>query len=202
MRLYPDVPSRRLAVLARDAVAIALIALFAWAGVEVHHAVDRLAGVGATVRETGESVRRSFDDAADKVDDVPAIGGSVADALRGAGDETGGEVAAAGKRGEDAAHRLADLLGWLTFGIPSSLVLLWWLPRRIAETRALTEAARVLDQPASPERRRAIAMRAAFSLPYGTLLQHTRDPLGDLAAERYDPLVAAALEDAGLRARH
>jgi len=25
--------------------------------------------------------------------------------------------------------------------------------------------------------------------------------LGDLAAERYDPLVAAALEDAGLRAR-
>jgi hypothetical protein len=30
------------------------------------------------------------------------------------------------------------------------------------------------------------------------LLVYTRDPLGDLAAERYGPLVAAALEDAGL----
>jgi len=48
---------------------------------------------------------------------------------------------------------------------------------------------------------RVVAMRAAFSLPYGQLLEHTRDPLGDLAAERYDALVAAALEDAGLRSR-
>src|SRR3712207_7698719 len=41
--------------------------------------------------------------------------------------------------------------------------------------------------------------RAMCSLPYGALLRHTRDPLGDLAAERYDALVAAAFEDAGLR---
>jgi hypothetical protein len=37
-----------------------------------------------------------------------------------------------------------------------------------------------------------------ISLPYGQLLVYKRDPLGDLAAERYGPLVAAALEDAGL----
>jgi hypothetical protein len=42
-------------------------------------------------------------------------------------------------------------------------------------------------------------MRAAFSLPYAQLLAYTRDPFGDLAAERYDALVAAALDDAGLR---
>ena len=52
------------------------------------------------------------------------------------------------------------------------------------------------------ERRRLLAMRAAFSLPYGQLLEYTPDPLGDLADERNDPLVAAALEDAGLRARN
>jgi hypothetical protein len=28
---------------------------------------------------------------------------------------------------------------------------------------------------------------------------YTRDPLGDLARGRYDPLVAAALDDAGIR---
>jgi hypothetical protein len=48
---------------------------------------------------------------------------------------------------------------------------------------------------------RVLAQRAAYSLPYGRLLEFSDDPLGDLAAERYDPLVAAALEDAGLRAR-
>ena len=42
-------------------------------------------------------------------------------------------------------------------------------------------------------------MRAAFSLPYGQLLAYTRDPLGDLEQGRYDALVEAVLEDAGLR---
>ena len=31
------------------------------------------------------------------------------------------------------------------------------------------------------------------------LLQYTRDPIGDLEGGRYDALVAAALEDAGLK---
>jgi hypothetical protein len=59
----------------------------------------------------------------------------------------------------------------------------------------------VLGDQDTLERRRLLAMRAAFSLPYGQLLAYTRDPLGDLASERYDGLVAAALEDAGLRPR-
>ena len=46
---------------------------------------------------------------------------------------------------------------------------------------------------------RLVAMRAAFSLPYAQLLAYTKDPLGDLASERYGPLVDAALEEVGLR---
>jgi hypothetical protein len=57
----------------------------------------------------------------------------------------------------------------------------------------------VLHGADDPERRRLLAMRAAFALPYGQLLKFTSDPLGDLKAERYDDLVRAALEDAGLR---
>ena len=44
-------------------------------------------------------------------------------------------------------------------------------------------------------------MRAAFTLPYDDLLRYTPDPFGDLAHERYDALVAAALEEVGLQAR-
>jgi hypothetical protein len=44
-------------------------------------------------------------------------------------------------------------------------------------------------------------MRAAFSLSAAELARHTRDPIGDLAEGRYDPLIAAAYDEAGLRPR-
>jgi hypothetical protein len=172
MRLYPDDPVRRAGTALGDALAILLLVLLAWVGLEVHDAVDRLAVLGAGVREVGER--------------VPFVGEPVEDL---------------GRSGEEGVHRLADLLGALVFGLPALLVLALWLPRRIRQARALTAAANVLGDASSPERRRLIAMRAAFSLPYGRLLAFTRDPLGDLAAERYDALVEAALDDVGLRAR-
>ena len=201
MRLYPDVPAARLATAARDALAVLALVLLAWLGLAVHDAVDRLAVLGEGVSGAGNAVASGFDRAADRLEEVPVVGDDVAGGVRGAGEETGGEVADLGERGERAAHRLADILGLVVFGIPALLVLALWLPGRIRQVRRLTAASRVLAAPESADRRRAIAMRAAFSLPYGQLLAYTRDPLGDLAAERYDALVAAAFDDAGLRAR-
>jgi hypothetical protein len=202
MRIYPEVTGRRAATAARDVLAVALLIVFAWLGVTVHDAVDQLAVLGRGVHDTGAAVQGGFETAADAVADVPAVGDDLADGLRTAGEGSGGEVAELGRRGEERVHRLADLLGLLTFALPSALVLLQHLPGRIAQIRRLSAAERVLRQPDGPERRRLLAMRAAFSLPYGRLLEYSRDPLGDLAAERYDALVAAALEDAGLRARN
>jgi hypothetical protein len=170
VRLYPDVPKRRLAALLRDALVLFLLVSFAWLGLRVHDTVDKLAVLGSGVKEVGEH--------------IPLVGGPVKDF---------------GTRGEDSVHHTANLLGLLTFAIPAVLLLWRFLPDRIAEVRRLNAAARVLRESDAPERRRALAMRAVFSLPYGQLLRYTPDPLGDLAAERYDPLVDAALEDAGLR---
>jgi len=152
---------------------LVLLVLFALLGLEVHDAVDKLAVLGTGVREAGEH--------------VPLVGNPVEDL---------------GRAGEDRVHRLANLLGLVVFVLPSGLVLARWLPERIRQVKALTAASRVLVEPASTDRCRLIAMRAAFSLPYGQLLRYTRDPLGDLAAERYDALVAAALDDVGLRPRN
>lgn len=201
MRLYPDIPRRRLAVGARDALVVALLVLFAWIGFTVHGAVDKLAILGTGVREAGTSVEGAFDTAADNVEGAPLVGGTLGDALRGAGEGTGGNVAEVGERGENAAHRLALILGLAFFGIPALLVLIRYVPGRLDLARRLTDAERVLRADGSPERRQAVAMRAAFSLPYGQLLAFTRDPLGDLVEERYDPLIAAALDDVGLRPR-
>jgi hypothetical protein len=201
MRLYPQITAARNRALIADLASIVLLVLFAWAGLKVHDAVDRLAVLGEGVQATGGAVQGGFDSAADAVDGTPVVGDDVADGLRSAGEESGGEVEDLGGRGVDNVHRLANLLGFVTFALPALLVLTRWLPGRVGQIRRLQDAELVVGDQASPERRRVLAMRAAFSLPYGQLLQHTPDPLGDLAAERYDALIDAALEDVGLRPR-
>jgi hypothetical protein len=199
MRFYPDVPARRTATLAADAAVVLLVVLFAWLGVVVHDAVEELTSVSDGVQRVGGTVEDAFDRAGDAVGGAPIVGAPVGDALRDAGAGTGGEAVAAGRQGEESIRGLADLLGWLTFGVPALLVLSRALPPRVGQVRRLTAAAGALRDPGDPERRRLLAQRAAFGLPYATLARHTRDPLGDLAAGRLDPLVAAAREDAGLR---
>jgi hypothetical protein len=199
VRLYPQLPGRRIGTLSRDLLIVALLLLFAWLGKQVHDAVDALAVLGEGVRSGGEAVQGGFESAADAVDGTPIVGGEIAEGLRDAGGASGGNVADLGTAGEEKVHYLANLLGLLTFALPSALVLLAMLPPRFRQIRQLTAASRVLREPVG-ERRRLLAMRAAFALPYAQLLQYTQDPIGDLAAERYEPLVAAVLEDVGLRA--
>jgi hypothetical protein len=199
VRLYPELRGPRARALVADVVSVALLILFAWAGLKVHDAVDRLAVLGEGVQATGGVVQDGFESAADAVDGTPVVGGEIADGLRSAGEGSGGEVVELGEEGEEGAHDLANLLGFVTFALPALLVLTRWLPGRISQVRRLRAASEVLGDQATPERRRLLAMRAAFSLPYGQLLAYTRDPLGDLEDGRYDALVAAALEDAGLK---
>ena len=200
MRFYPDVPGQRRATVARDVLVLALLALFAWLAMLVHDAVDGLAVLGEGVESAGTSVQEGFGTAAEAVDGTPVVGGTLADALRSAGEGTGGNVAEAGRTGEDRAHRLADIVGALTFLLPALLLLVQTVPQRVTQVRRLTAANRVL-RAAGDDRERFLAMRAAFSLPYARLLRYTEDPFGDLAAGRYDALAAAAYDDAGLSPR-
>jgi hypothetical protein len=64
----------------------------------------------------------------------------------------------------------------------------------------MSAASRALGGELTPARRQALAMRAAFGLPFGRLLRHTSDPIGDLVKDRYDPLLEALYEEAELRA--
>jgi hypothetical protein len=199
MRIYPDIPVRRANAVTRDAATIVALVVLAGIGLWVYHAVDSLSILGRGVHDAGAAVQTGFDTAADKVDDVPLVGGSIAGGLRDAGGATGGNVADAGTRGVQRVHRLAILLGAITFLLPAAMLLSRALPQRLQQIRTLTNAEQVLATGGDPERRRLVAMRAAFALPYATLLEHTNDPLGDLAAGRLEPLLDAIAEDAGLR---
>ncbi|MDQ3067391.1 MAG: hypothetical protein M3R12_09620 [Actinomycetota bacterium] len=201
MRFYPDPPGPRINLMARDLATVLALVLFALIALRVHDAVDKLAVLGEGVESAGKGVSGGFDAAADAVGGTPVVGDTLSDALRGAGEGSGGEVEELGRGGAGAAHDLANLLGILFFALPAALLLLWALPPRVRQLRRLNAAVRILRGPDSAARRKLIAMRAAFGLPYGELLRYTQDPLGDLEAGRYDALVAAELEQAGLRPR-
>ena len=166
MRFYPDIPSRRFRSVVRDLLVVVLLIGFALIGLWVHDTVDKLAVLGEGVRKVGSA--------------VPFAGDPVEDL---------------GRRGENDVHHLANVLGFVFFVPPALGLIVWYLPKRLAQIRGLTAASRVLTGADA----RLVAMRAAFSLPYAQLLAYTKDPLGDLAAERYGPLVDAALEEVGLR---
>lgn len=200
MRFYPDIPRSRRAAILRDLLVLVLLILLAWLGTKVHDSVAQLASVPRGVADSGGAIRGGFDDAGDAVGSAPVIGGPLADALRNAGASAGGKITETGRAGEEDVNHLATLLGLLVFLLPALVLLVQYVPDRIADVRRLTAAARAIGPTLTPERRRSLAMRAAYGLSYERLMPHTRDPLGDLEAGHYDGLVAAALEDAGVRA--
>ena len=199
MRFYPDIPRSRGNAILGDVLVLVLLLLLAWLGLKVHDTVAELASVPRAVGDTGSSIQRGFESAGGAVDGVPVVGDTLGEALRDAGSDAGGQIEATAASGVDDVNRVATLLGLLTFLLPAIAVLSRFLPDRITDARRLTAAARAIGPALTPERERTLAMRAAYGLPYERLVRYTPDPLGDLEAGRYGGLVAAALDDAGLR---
>jgi len=197
-RLYPATGSRRNATITRDVLCLLLIAFFCWCGVKTYQAVDYLSVFGTAVSDTGTSIQKGFGSAANAVGSVPVVGDQLASALNAAGADTGGNLTSLAQQGNEQVHHLALLLGWLMALLPTVVLLVAVLPRRIRQVRSMSAAGAVLSNNVGPANRQLLASRAAFGLPYGVLLQYTRDPFGDLAAGRYDALVTATLEQAGL----
>ena len=199
MRFYSDIPARRTATIVSDLLVLLLLVLLAWLGLRVHDAVAELASVPRGVSDTGGAIERGFESAGDAVGDVPVVGEPLGGALQDAGEGAGGELAETGRAGEEDVNDLANVLGLLFFLLPAAAVLSGYVPDRIADARRLTAAARAIGPRLTPERERTLALRAAYGLPYERLVRYTRDPLADLESGRYERLVAAALDDAGLR---
>ena len=172
MRLYPDVPSRRNTTILWDVVFLAGLGILLWIAIYIHQSVNGLAVLGTAISNVGGGL-------------PPPLSGPVSNF---------------GSTGVDHVHSLATIASVIAFAVPAGLLLWVYLPGRITQVRNLTAATHVLSGRATADQRRALAMRAALSLPYGQLVRFTRDPLGDLAAERHDGLIAAALDDAGIKA--
>jgi hypothetical protein len=199
MRFYSDIPAQRRVAIASDLLVLLLLVILAWLGLRVHNAVAEIASVPRGVSDAGGAIQSGFESAGDAVGDVPVVGEPLAGALEDAGKGAGGEISETGREGEEDVDDLANVLGALFFLLPAAAVLSRYLPDRIADVKRRTAAARAIGPTLTPERERTLATRAAYGLPYERLVRYTDDPLEDLERGRYDGLVAAALDDAGLR---
>jgi len=195
---YPSEPRQRRSTITRDVLAVLALVLLAWLGRRVYRLVDDLRVVTEAVNGAGSSVQNGFGAAADAVSGTPVIGDDIAGALQSAGAASGGNVIELAVTGDTAIHRLALLLGLLTFLIPALILLLLYIPMRVGQTRRLRSSRLLYRDEYNPERRRLLAMRAAMSLPADHLLKYSPDPIGDLVRGDHDALVAALLADAGL----
>lgn len=199
MRFYPELHAPRTRTIAGDVIVVALIALFIWSGFKVHDTVSELRSITTGVRDAGTSVRTGFADVASAVDGIPIVGGALSDSLNATGGATGGNVVAAADAGEEAVNDTATVLGLVTFALPTLVLLSLFVPLRALQIRRLTNAHRLLAGPVSAERRRLLAMRAAFGMAWADLRPFTADPIGDLEAGRLEPLLAALYAEAGLK---
>jgi len=199
MRFYSDIPARRTVGILSDLLVLLLLVLVAWLGLRVHDAVAEIASVPRGVSDAGGAIQSGFESAGDAVGKVPVVGEPLAGALQDAGEGAGGEIAETGREGEEDVNDLANVLGALFFLLPAASVLSGYLPGRITDVKRRTAAARAIGPTLTPEREHTLAMRAAYGLPYERLVRYTREPLADLESGRHDGLVAAALDDAGLR---
>lgn len=200
MRLYPQLPLPRTRTIAGDVVVVALVVLFAWSGIKVHDTVSDLKSITGGVRDAGTSVQDGFARAAGAVSGIPIVGGVLSDSLEETGGATGGSVVQAADDGEEAVNDTANVLGWVTFALPTLVLMAFFVPLRGRQITRLTRAHQMLAAvPPGPERRRLLAMRAALGMPWEDLRPYTRDPIGDLEAGRLEPLLAALYADGGLR---
>jgi hypothetical protein len=199
VRLYPDIPRARAAAILNDVVVLVLLVLLAWLGLKVHDSVAAVASVPRGVADAGSAIQNGFRTAGDAVADIPVAGGPLSGGLRDAGNASGGQIQETATAGEQDIKHLALVLGLVTFLIPAIALLALSVPDRVREARRLTAASRAIGPSLTPERERTLAERAAFGLPYERLVRYSPDPFGDLEAGRYDALVTAALDDAGIR---
>ena len=198
MKLYADLGARRAGQLAGDLLLVVWVWGWTQVGFAVHDAVEALGVVGEQVEEGGSGLAGNLGDAGARAAEVPLVG----DQLRAPFDAAAGAaraLAEAGRTQQEAVAQLALLLGWVIALVPVALVVLLWVPRRVAFVRRAGAARRHLD---AAEDLDLFALRAMAGQPMHRVAAVSDDPVGawrDGDRVVIDRLADLELRDMGLR---
>ena len=194
MKLYAEVPHFRRRQVAMDISVLAWVALWAWAGDNVHDLILRLAGPGRAIESAGSGLEQRLEAAGRSVQELPVVGDALASSLNSAA-RAGGFLEGAGASQVETVTSLGLWMGTMLALIPISLMLLAYLPRRVRWIREAAAAARLrIDA----EDLHLFALRAIATRPLHELRRATPDPARALATGDYGPLAAIELGALGL----
>jgi hypothetical protein len=198
VKLYSDIPARRLAQVAADVGIVLWVALWVRVAGRVHDTTMALAQPGRDLAGAGASFRGTMTSAGDGVDDLPLLGDRVATPFRSASG-VGTELEQVGTDLVTAVERLALVLALTTALVPVLIVGLFWFALRLRFARRAGAAQRFID--AAPDLD-LFALRAMANQPMPRLAAVSDDPAGAWRRGDDDVIHALALlelREVGLR---
>lgn len=203
-KFWSEVPSQQIREVAADvltALWVGFWSIFAW---NLYLFLAAFAEAGRILKRGGDGIVSAGVQLGDAVRGAPFFGEGAADIAVNAFAGAGEPFRFVGSELEQLLLIIAALLGLLVVAV----ALVPWLSRyvpwrveRLRRLRSAHKAIRVRPRVADEAIAKILAGRAVYNLTYEQLLQHSDDPLGDLAGGRYERLVRAELEASGLRPR-
>ncbi len=173
MGFYASRPARLVSQLLGDLGVVVWAVVWAILGVVVDATVSRLAAPVRDTASTAQKLSGNLADAAQSASRVPGLGEQLRQPFDAASGSLG-ELVDTANRQVASIERLAALLGWLVFLIPVTVVLAFWLPRRIRFYRRSRAAQVYLDSNADLD---LFALRALSSQPLPVLARISPDPV-------------------------
>ena len=193
MGIYAAQRGRMAAQVAGDVFVLVWIVVWGVLGSLVDQAINVLTGPARETARTAVRLAGDLTDAADQAGRVPGLGEQLRRPFDAAANSLGGIVSSANNQVE-SIQTLATLMGWLVFLIPVTVVIAFWLPRRIRFVRRARAAQRFLDAQADLD---LFALRAMANQPMHVLAEISDDPVA--AWRRGDRSVVNALAEVELR---
>jgi len=200
---WSETPGRRRGEVAADIATWIWVAFWSVLAVRIHAAITGYAEAGHALERGGVAIRDAGVQVGSSLDGVPLIGSGAGELARRAFGGASEPFVFVGGEFVDLITLIARVLALLVLAVA---VVPWlsryvpWRAARLAELRSATTAIR--NRPRGVTREsidRLLASRAIHRMSWDELLVHSRDPLGEFAAGRYQALAKAELASVGLR---
>ena len=164
MKLYADLPSRRLSQLLGDLLVLILVYLSVLLGRAAHDAVSALAQPGVEAEGQARRLDGTLRDAARNVREAPLVGDELGRPFRALA-STSRDLANTAQDYQDTVANVAALTGLVVALVPIAVLILLWLPRRLRWVVEASAAVRLLREAPGATELLAVRAIARQSLP-------------------------------------
>ena len=173
MGIYAKRPARMIGQLLGDGFVLLWTIGWAIVAIFVHRVIEVLATPARETAKTAVRLAENFREAAAEAAKVPVAGDQLRRPFDSAAVTLGNLITSANEQ-VASIERLALIVGWLVFLIPVTIVVAFWLPRRIRFYRQARASQVFLDSLSDLD---LFALRAMAAQPLYVLAQISDDPV-------------------------